>query len=122
MIKFRGVRTEIKLTVKGYYVCENNKHFILVETKCGIVWYQVHPESVAQFTGKLDKNKKEIYGSVEIDGKISRGGDRCEIEGIIVWSEDTCAFMVKYSGNYYYLGAHLKTDELKLISSQWEGK
>ncbi len=32
-------------------------------------------ESLAQFTGKHDKNKKPIYGSFEIDGVMTEGGD-----------------------------------------------
>ncbi len=36
--------------------------------------YEVTPESIALFTGKLYKNKVEIYGSVEIEGKMSEGG------------------------------------------------
>ena len=36
---------------------------------------EVAPETVGQFTSILDKNKTEIYGSILIDGKMSRGGD-----------------------------------------------
>ncbi len=38
-------------------------------------WIEVLPESLAQFTGKHDKNKKPIYGSFEIDEKMTGGGD-----------------------------------------------
>ncbi len=38
-------------------------------------WIEVLPESLAQFTGKHDKNKKPIYGSFEIDGFMTEGGD-----------------------------------------------
>lgn len=37
--------------------------------------YQVLPSSLAMYTGIKDKNKAEIYGSFEVDGKMSDGGD-----------------------------------------------
>ena len=35
----------------------------------------VLPDSVGQSTGLKDKNEKEIYGSIPINGKMSKGGD-----------------------------------------------
>ena len=41
---------------------------------------EVIPETVGQQTGLKDKNKKEIYGSIEIDGKLTKGGDIVRID------------------------------------------
>jgi hypothetical protein len=38
--------------------------------------FEVLPESIAQSTGKTDKNDEEIYGSIWIDGKLTEGGDK----------------------------------------------
>ena len=37
--------------------------------------YEVIPKTVGMSTGLKDKNDKEIYGSIKIDGKMSKGGD-----------------------------------------------
>ena len=39
------------------------------------IFVEVTPTSVGQSTGLKDKKGKEIYGSIEIDGKMSKGGD-----------------------------------------------
>jgi hypothetical protein len=37
--------------------------------------YEVSPESLSMFTNQTDKNNIAIFGSFEIDGKMTRGGD-----------------------------------------------
>ena len=78
----------------GYYCRSfNNEHIILPPTGCcGLsdgfagcptkahnfyaVGLAIHPETLAKGSGVGDKHKKEIYGSIEVDGKLSKGGDR----------------------------------------------
>jgi len=36
---------------------------------------EVHPDSIAMNTGIQDKNRIDIYGSIEIDGELTHGGD-----------------------------------------------
>ena len=38
--------------------------------------YEVSPESLSMFTNQTDKNNIAIFGSFEIDERITRGGDR----------------------------------------------
>ncbi len=42
---------------------------------------EVVPETLAQYTTLNDKNDKPIYGSIEIDGKRTKGGDIAKING-----------------------------------------
>lgn len=37
---------------------------------------KVHPETIAMKTGQTDKNETDIYGSIELDGTMTEGGDR----------------------------------------------
>ncbi len=39
-------------------------------------YVEVIPSTVGQSTDVFDKNKKEIFGSIIINGKLSKGGDR----------------------------------------------
>jgi hypothetical protein len=100
MFLFRGQRIDNKEWVEGYYVKCRGFHYILppyndngfderwVEEDSG-GWFAVSPESLSISTGQLDKNKKEIFGSFEIDGKMSRGGDRVECAD---WESDAHAY------------------------------
>lgn len=91
-MKFRGKRKDNGKEIKGFYFevqgfTENTKSMIIVDAVYDrksisidvagrqMACYEIHPESVAMFTTLLDKNKKEIYGSIPINGKMSRGGD-----------------------------------------------
>jgi hypothetical protein len=81
---FRGMTKEGKW-VEGWYVKAlrtgldariYESHEMYIPNKGGWTEVQrVHPESVAMKTGVLDKNKKMIYGSIDIENKITRGGD-----------------------------------------------
>jgi len=84
-IKYRGKRKDTGEWIYGYYAepfITNilNKirklHVIYVPHKEGFTEELiVIPETVGQFTLLSDKNKKPIYGSIYIEGKMSKGGD-----------------------------------------------
>ncbi len=60
--------------------------------------YKVTFASLAQFTGKHDKNKKPIYGSFEIDGVMTEGGDLVKWDnsiGIVKWDGSKAHFDVE---------------------------
>lgn len=79
MIKFRGKRIDNGEWVEGYYWynCLEDEYQITVSEHGAdnFMNYTVEPDSIGMFTTLLDKNKKEIYGSIEINGKMSKGGD-----------------------------------------------
>lgn len=101
-IKFRGMDKETKKWVYGYFFKIWDETYILWGTTNGTPnMIEVIPETVGQFTNKLDKNGKEIYGSIWIDGKLNKGGDI--LQGIhgkypITWDNDNAAFEARIIG------------------------
>ena len=52
-------------------------------------WFPVHPDSVGQFTGLLDKDKTPAFQGHEIEHDIFGNG-------IIVWDDYKCGFAIKW--------------------------
>lgn len=68
-IKFRGLRTDGKGWVYGYYYkLTESQHYILKD----IHRWSVIPASVSQFTGLHDRNGKEIFEGDIIEFKTRR--------------------------------------------------
>ena len=75
-IKFRGVRKDNGEVVCGNLFIFRSKCEIMPQSGRGLIEStEVHPDSVAQYTCMNDKNGKEIYGSIYLDGKLTKGGD-----------------------------------------------
>ena len=61
-ILFRGRTTQGKEWVSGYYAKYSEGHFIGAHNSYGtMLWFEVDPETVGQFTGLTDKNGKKIF-------------------------------------------------------------
>ena len=68
-ILYKGKRKDNGEWVEGYYVyrgeeystIDTNAHFIVAHDMCGLIWYEVIPESVSEFTGLPDNNGKKIF-------------------------------------------------------------
>ncbi len=81
---------------KNLHVNEKGNPSTLKQTFDAI---EVIPESIGQYITAEDKNGKPIYGSIEIDGKSTKGGDIVECIGYqkkfraeIIWWEMNCCF------------------------------
>lgn len=141
---FRGIDINTGEWVHGYYV----KRLVVFPNKAtayqyGIVAhgnnvkyppvesreYPVHPDSIAQNTGKKDKYFENIYGSIFIEGRMSKGGDVLEIAKSeivsVQWNQQVAGFDTEPEISFCDWGwnetcaDHL--GRVKIIGTQWEG-
>lgn len=90
MVKFRGkTKDKLEKWIYGYY-SHNSKRGIHMITEDNSGTWLVIPSTIAQFIGLKDKNDVEIYGSIEIDGVMSEGGDIIQecVVGQVIWDGD----------------------------------
>jgi hypothetical protein len=71
----------------SYYIATTNAScYEPVDNQCGNYCIldgvqPIIPETLSISTSQLDKNKTMIFGSFEVDGKMSSGGDRIKFSG-----------------------------------------
>lgn len=105
--KLRNDGKETHRRVYGYYCKVEGEHYIIpfdaemldcCPNGLGIGnFVKVDSETVGKYIGMLDKNKKEIYGSIFINGKLNKGGDKykwadSDETGDIEWDKYTSGF------------------------------
>ena len=142
---FRGMTKDGK-EVKGYYCKVQNKHYIIlgnakVYSIVGLApvaglrlsgeflegFIEVDPESISQFVGIKDENNQDMYGSIPIDGKMSRGGDRIKLSCggyiyTIEYQANKAAFIPVSDGQSQVHNEHINVWDCKIevIGNQME--
>lgn len=118
---FRGRRLDTGEWAEGFYFCRDTQHYIKVPVvRNGVVVltdYEVNPDTIGQFTGRLDKNGKRVFeGDVVID---HRGA-----QGVVAWDNECSRYMVysHWKGEKYvgYVGRDKPHTVISTIHDQPE--
>lgn len=83
--------------------------------------FEIIPSSLSMQTGLPDKHGKMIFGSIEVDGVMSKGGDRIEFsndmgeifQDDVYYESDSACW---YAGNFPLYNP----DDIEIIGSQYE--
>jgi hypothetical protein len=131
---FRGVRIDGIGEAVGNLIHAQDKYYIFREgadcrlnnspvcDQLNLSVLQVHRMSIAQQTGREDKNQKPIYGSIEIDGKMTQGGDRLKTKnGVfpVMWYSDRAGFRALLRN---IVVAARNWHKHEIIGTQWKGE
>lgn len=122
-IKFRGKRKYTYKDTKsewvyGYYMVIEGHHHIIPNCKDNFEAMnksaEVIPKTVGQYTGRLDKNGKEIYNGDALKSKMCKG------YGIVEWDNEYAGFTPfvwvddeAYSGEF-------ETEQIEIIGNIYE--
>lgn len=121
---YRGERIDDRELVTGYYLKVGDHNLIfagnpnIIEPELiGCSFDKVDPSSIAAYTGIDDKNGTPIYGSIEIDGKMTKGGDD------VIFNEDESLSplvgIVEYEKNKAAFWVHNKDEQASMYI--WDG-
>ena len=101
-ILFRGRTITGKEWVSGAFAVYSSAPFIGAPNSYGtMLWFEVDPETVGQFTGKIDKNKKKVFEhdilqlfTVWANGTVEKSG-ACVVKW---WENDQCYVLTTKEG------------------------
>lgn len=100
---FRGKRKYNDEWIEGHLVILNypKEDFYIAKKGNNQNWHntefiEILPSSVGMSTGLKDKNGKEIFGSIPINGEMSKGGDIDQNGGFVIWNEELAGFCLQF--------------------------
>lgn len=119
--KFRARRLIGGKWVYGHYYFNGVAHWIVNNDKFSNDHHEVNPETVGQFTGLYDKNKKEIYEDDIVKYSYISPLDSKEKSYIWVVEYENGMYWLRHIGGlrHYDSSLFLKFNRIDVIGNKW---